>query len=193
MIFYVYLVSHWCITRYSQNTTYFFCQNEILETQHPFMQRSPYPPRFDRARRIAMLETGLPPWKNSSWLRSERWSRNERQRPFGVKLGQLGWEGDGEMNVRMQICFLGCVRVMEFMKVYVILVHDLDNLIVWKYGSTRFSMTSESITNYVFKWNSTLPRIVLLSFSVMSWFQRFHVMWSINPLARRWLESGPVR
>lgn len=67
-------------------------------------------------------------------------------------------EGDGFRFVRMQIyllvCFFGWVLILEnshrgFTKVYVyvhvILVHDLDNLIVWKYGSTRLSMTSESI------------------------------------------------
>lgn len=56
-----------------------------------------------------------------------------------------------------------------YVYVYVILVHDLDNLIVWKYASTRLSMTSESITLVysVFKWNSTLPRIVLSSFRVI--------------------------
>ena len=194
----------------------FFVRTKSLETQHPFMSTltglslnrcifTKGIPRMTQIRwacRIAMLETGLPPWKKTSWLRSERWWRNERQRPSWL-------EGDGFRFVRMQIYLLVCFFLVGFwflkmvmgvlqrcmwQCMYVILVHDLDNLIVWKYGSTRLLMTSESITllHSVFKWNSTLPRIVLSSFRVNKFADSKDLNVVHKPLGRRWREWRPV-
>ena len=131
-----------------------------LETQHPFMLT--LTGLTVELHKVSHVDSqirdsaGSPCWRLGFLLGKKQvgWEAKDdgETKGGGLDSSWFGWKGMDRF-VRMQIeGVFWKVLILEnghrvlLRCMYVILVQDLDNLIVWKYGSTRLSMTSESIT-----------------------------------------------